>query len=167
VGGLVSLPAWANGWSPETLPTRSSLLNTAQEALLAEVVETIIPKTDTPGAKELGIHQFVQTMVKDCFEKQAQETLANGLTTVDDLAKQRYGKSFAAADTAQRTELLGSFSQSTDPAQKGFLQLVKGLTIRGYMTSEYVMTNLTKFQFAPGYYHGCVPVVAKAVTEKK
>ena len=103
-------------------------------------------------------------MVTDCFDKPAQETLSNGLTTVDDLAQKSFGKPFGEGDATQRTALLTQVSQSTDPAQKNFYSMVKNLTIRGYMNSEYVMTNLIHFEFIPGRYHGCVPVLAKAVT---
>ena len=56
---------------------------------------------------------------------------------------------------------------SQDPAQKEFYGLVKGLTIRGYMTSEYVMTNLTHYQFIHGHYYYYVPVPAKTVSQPK
>lgn len=38
----------------------SSLLTTQQVSLLDEIGETILPQTATPGAKEVGIGQFMQ-----------------------------------------------------------------------------------------------------------
>ncbi|GAB3011475.1 gluconate 2-dehydrogenase subunit 3 family protein [Spirosoma pulveris] len=167
LGGLVSLPAWANGWTAETVHSTQKILSQSQTDLLAEFVETIIPATDTPGAKALNVHQFVQKMVADCYPKPSQETLQKGLDSLDGLAKTSFGKSFTEGDTAQRTALLTQLSKSSDTAQKDFYSLVKGLTIRGYMTSEYVMTNLTHYQFIPGHYYGCVPVQPKAVSQTK
>lgn len=171
VGGLISLPSWANGWTADTVRSTRPLLSRAQDGLLAEMVETIIPATDTPGestpgkstpgAKALNVHQFVQKMVTDCYPIAAKDTLQKGLDSLDGLAKTAYGKSFAEGDVAQRTALLTQLSQSTDETQKGFYSMVKGLTIRGYMSSEYVMTNLTNYQFIPGHYYGCVPVAQK------
>lgn len=160
-GGLISLPAWANGWTSETVRPTYKLLSRSQSDLLADIAETIIPATDTPGAKALNVHQFVQKIVTDCLDKPAQETFRNGLTTVEEQAQKTFGKSFAEGDTAQRTALLTQLSKSTEPAQKDFYSTVKGLTIRGYMNSEYVMTNLTHYQMVPGHYYGCVPVPAK------
>jgi hypothetical protein len=154
LGGLVSLPAWANGWTTETVRSAQSFLS-------------VSPATETPGAKALNVHQFVQKMVSDCYDKSVQENLAKGLNSLDGLAKTAYSKSFAQGDTAQRTALLTQLSKSDDKAQKDFYSLVKGLTIRGYMSSEYVMTNLTHYQFIPGHYYGCVPVQAKAVSQGK
>lgn len=161
VGGLISLPAWASGWTAETVrsPHYSSL--SGQNELLAEIVETIIPATDSPGAKALNVHQFIQKMVTDCFDKSAQELFVKGLGLMDELSQKSFGKPFREGDVTQRTALLTQMSQSADSAQKDFYSMVKNLTIRGYMNSEYVMTNLMHFEFIPGRYHGCVPVVAK------
>ena len=158
VGGLVSLPAWANGWTTETVYSAQSSLTRSQTEMLATMVETIIPATDTPGAKALNVHQFVQKMVTDCYEKKVQDNLSDGLNALDGLAQKSFNKSFANGDTAQRTALLTQLAQSSDTAQKDFYALVKNLTIRGYMSSEYVMTNLTHYEFIPSRYHGCVPV---------
>ena len=159
--GLMSLPAWASNWNKSTVAAGTpTALSPSQEALLAEIVETIIPATDTPGAKELGIHQFVQKMVADCFEKKVQEGFASGLDLVEETAKKNGGSSFVALDKAGRIQLLQGLEAGGDPG-KEFYALVKGLTIRGYMSSEYVMTNLTGYEMMPGRYHGCVPVAAK------
>ena len=166
-GGLMSLPAWANGWTTETVRSSGQIFSPSQSDLLAEMVEAIIPATDTPGAKALKVHQFIQKMVADCYDKPTQESVRSGLDAMDGLAQKSFGKSFAEGDGKQRTALLTQLDQSTDQAQKKFYSLVKGLTIRGYMTSEYVMTNLTHYQFIPGHYHGCVPVPQKAVSQTK
>ncbi|MBD2703034.1 gluconate 2-dehydrogenase subunit 3 family protein [Spirosoma sp. BT702] len=167
VGGLVSLPAWANGWTTDTVRLNAQILTRGQAEQLTDLVETIIPATDTPGAKALKVDQFIQKMVADCYDPKAQDTFRNGLDTLDNWAQKSFGKSFREGDVAQRTGLLTQLSQSTDAAQKDFYSLVKGLTIRGYMTSEYVMTNLTHYQFIPGHYNGCVPVQKKAILQGK
>ncbi|WP_420148945.1 gluconate 2-dehydrogenase subunit 3 family protein [Spirosoma sp.] len=165
VGGLISLPAWATGWTVETAHSTRQILSGGQMDLLADMAETIIPATDTPGAKALNVHQFIQKMVTDCYEPKAQTTLRNGLDTLDGIAQKAFNKPFSEGDVAQRTALLTQMAQ--DPAQKEFYGLVKGLTVRGYMSSEYVMTNLTHYQYIPGHYYGCVPVPQKAVTQPK
>ncbi|MES2731541.1 MAG: gluconate 2-dehydrogenase subunit 3 family protein [Bacteroidota bacterium] len=160
-GSLISFPSWANSWNKQAVESTHSYLSSSQDALLAELVETIIPATTTPGAKALGVHSFIQTMVADCFEKNDQHILTKGLETVEATAKQRFGKSFVACDTTQRTEILQSMEKSTEDDQKKFYSLVKDLTIRGYMSSEYVMTNISHFEFVPARFHGCVPVPTK------
>ena len=158
VGGLTTLPAWATGWSSESLGQLPALLSVDQRDTLAALVDTIIPATDTPGARELQVPQFIQKVVADCYDKKTQDLLANGLSLTDDLARKAYGTAFAGGDTSQRIQLLKGMEQSPDAAQKDFYGLVKNLTIRGYLNSEYVMTNLTHYEMIPSRYHGCVPV---------
>ena len=59
-GSLVSLPTWAARWNQDLFDKSDSFNH---EKLLAALVETFIPTTDTLGAKDLGVHQFVQKMI--------------------------------------------------------------------------------------------------------
>jgi Gluconate 2-dehydrogenase subunit 3 len=161
VGGLVSLPAWADRWNAAAVRSGSSYLSPKENDLLADIAETIIPATDTPGAKELDIHRFIQKIVADCMDKKSQEKFTKGLGMVSGASQQKFAKDFAFCNVNQRATLLKEMESSTDETAKEFYSTVKGLTIEGYLTSEYVMTNLTHYQMAPGYYHGCVPVTAK------
>jgi hypothetical protein len=154
IGGLVALPAWANGWTPDSLEA-PTLLHPADEATLAELVETFIPETNTPGAKTLKVPQFVQRMVQDCYDEQAQLELKQGLTQIDEMARQSQGKTFAQCDAKQRSALV---LQMNEGEGKAFISLVKNLSIRGYTNSEYYLVNIAKYNIAPGFYHGCVPV---------
>jgi hypothetical protein len=162
IGGLVSLPAWASGWTPESIG-KSNLVTLDEESLLGEIVETIIPETDTPGAKSLKVHQFALRMINDCYGEQAQTILKQGLALTDATAQQTYSKSFADCDKSQRKDVLTKTGASTDPAGKPFVDMIKGLTIQGYTNSEYYLVNVQKFNMAPGFYHGCVPVQKLAI----
>lgn len=157
LGTAMSLPAWAAGWTPDSLAA-SATLPANEEALLADIVEVIIPETATPGAKSLQVHLFVQRMVKDCYGAEAQRTFKQGLAQTDSISEAMHQKNFMVSDSRQRKATI--LKMSTDPSTKAFVDLVKSLTIRGYTNSEYYMTNVLKYNMVPGYYHGCVPVKA-------
>ena len=157
VGALANLPAWASGWTKESV-VHAGFLSADQAKNLTAIVETMIPKTDTPGAGELGVADFVQKMVKDCYDSKTQTGFASGISNLDEQSVQKFGKSFADSSKDQRLQLLKELEASSDMAQKGFFSLTKNLTIQGYMTSEYVMTNITHYEMVPARYHGCVPV---------
>ena len=142
IGAAIVLPSWANAWSKDSFKNIFTKVSSLQENILAEMVETIIPKTNTPGAKELNIQQFVPKMVADCYDKKAQEIYAKGFELVDNNAKNLFSKSFVDCDAKQKLEVLNKMAKSENSDEKSFIQLVKGLTIRGYLSSEYVMTNL-------------------------
>jgi hypothetical protein len=158
IGASIVLPSWANAWNKDSFQNSHSKISSFQENLLAEIVETIIPKTNTPGAKELNVQLFVPKMVMDCYDKKAQEVYIKGFDLVENNAKNSFSKSFLECDGTQRLEVLNKMSTSENKDEKNFVQLVKGLTIQGYLNSEYVMTNLRVYEYAPARYHGCVPV---------
>ena len=157
LGGLVILPVWASNGSLHTIGSVATPSD-SNEILLAEIVETVIPQTDTPGAKSLKIHQFVKRMINDCYEVEAHNTLNQGLVKTDEWARQLYLKSFIDCDVKQRTNVFTKMEDSTDMTIKQFTQMIKHLTVLGYTNSEYYMTNILQYQMAPGFYHGCVPV---------
>lgn len=156
LGGLVSMPAWASCWTPDSIGNDKSL-SASDEAILAEIVETIIPETKTPGAKSLKVHQFALRMINDCYGEEVQKSLRQGLAKTEELAKQVYNKSFVECDAQQRKGIFLQLSKADD-ASKKFAEMIKSLTIRGYTNSEYYMFNVQKYVMAPGFYHGCVPV---------
>ena len=158
IGASIVLPTWANAWNKGSFQKNPSTLASSQGNLLAEIVETIIPKTNTLGAKELNVQQFISTVIADCYDKKAQEIYAKGFELVDNIAKNTHAKSFIECDTKQRLEVLNKMAKSENSDEKSFIQLVKGLTIKGYLSSEYVMTNLRIYEYAPARYHGCVPI---------
>lgn len=158
MGVAIVLPSWANAWRKDSFQNNASPISSFQENILAEIVETIIPKTHTPGAKELNVQQFIPKMIADCYDKPAQDTFTKGFALVDIASKNSFSKTFLECDAKQRLEVLDKMSKSDIKDEKSFIQLVKGLTIKGYLSSEYVMTNLRIYEYAPARYHGCVPV---------
>lgn len=159
VGGLVALPAWANAWHKDQL-SPSSWLSQQENTTLQAAVDTLIPATDTPGAKDLGVPAFVALMIRDIYESKDQTLFQTFLATVESQSQYVFGKSFATASEKQRLQILSNVEISDKPEDKRGFGLFKNLTIQGYLTSEYVMTNILPYEFIPSRYHGCVPVNA-------
>src|SRR4051812_18836159 len=65
-----------------------------QAVLISQLAEVIIPKTDTPGAKEAGVPSFIEQVVKDCYTPEQQQKFATALTAFDEEAKKQTGDSF-------------------------------------------------------------------------
>jgi Gluconate 2-dehydrogenase subunit 3 len=121
-------------WQPEVLSPR-------QGRLLAEVVNTIIPDTDTPGAKAAHVHVFVDLMLKDCVPAAERQTV---LAALDGL-----GDGFV---TAARDERESRLALIDAPA----LALLKQLTLLGYFTSEIGASQALAYDPVPGTYRGCI-----------
>lgn len=156
-GTALSLPAWANAWTPETLPKITNF-KLAEAELLNLLVEALIPKTDTLGAGEMGIDKFVMAMLNDCTPVDQKSIFMTQLGLVDAFTKTKYDKSFADLLANEKTECLGMISVNEAPEWKSFFGTLKRYTVQGYQSSEYVMYK-NGFQFAPGFYSGCVDLV--------
>jgi hypothetical protein len=163
-GGTILLPSCLNQDKKVSIPLNHINVSAEHEALLAEMVETIIPKTDTPGARELGVHQFVLVMIDDCTKKEDQQRFIKELDGVHGLAKKQFNNSFIKSTQQQREELLMRMEKKEFGEKvTSFYEHLKRLTIQGYLKSQYVMTNLLKYELVPGRFHGSHPVTAKTV----
>jgi hypothetical protein len=164
--GAILLPACVKNIKQVSIDLKNLKLSSDQEALLAEITETIIPGTETPGAKDLGLHQFVLQMVDDCFEPEQQQTFLSGLSLFEESTEQKFGDSFASLEKGQRENMLreldliktGDNEAEKEKPLNTFYAITKELTVRGYMTSEYVMTNQLYYNMIPGRFQGCVEI---------
>ena len=160
VGSLVALPTWARNWTPEILGP-VGLFTPDEEALLTSLVGTILPEGDTPGAVSLNVHRFVMRMLQDCYDAPTQQAVRQGLAVMDAQARQAFNRSFDQCDAPQRLDVLNQTANANAAADAGArqaVQLLKRLTVEGYLNSEYVLVTVKKFTLAPGFYHGCVSV---------
>lgn len=82
-------------------------------AFLDEVAETILPQTQTAGAKAAGVGRFMTVMVNDCYLKADQEVFHKGLTTLNDACNKMHGHDFMKATPEERKALLISVDKET------------------------------------------------------
>jgi glucoside 3-dehydrogenase (cytochrome c) hitch-hiker subunit len=121
-------------WEPE-------LLSAVQGALLADVMDTIVPATDTPGAKAARVHVFVDLALARCVSPPQQRQV---LAAIDSLPNE-FG-TLAVAEQQRRLAQL-------PPDAFG---LLRELTVLGYCTSEIGTTQGMAYDPVPGGYRGCV-----------
>lgn len=79
--------------------------------LIGEIVETIIPKTSTPGAKEAGVADFIKVMFTDCYTDDERQAFFDGLNNVEEKSKKAHSKSFVELTTEQRHTVLKEVEQ--------------------------------------------------------
>lgn len=80
-------------------------------ALLDEIGETIIPATNTPGAKAAKIGEFMRVIVTDCYTQRQQDAFMNGISEIDVACDKMHGKSFMDCNEAERKDLLMSLEK--------------------------------------------------------
>ena len=171
LGGVLSAPtiagvladeprAWAATpdaeWKPRTLTA-------AQSELVATVADHIIPATDTPGARDVGVHRFVDVLLTDFYPAGERDRFVAGVDGVDARARRRHGKPFVRCTHAQQHAMLsemdaGAYAHPTDAQSKKetpvvpdtvatevrspwFWRRMKELTLTGYYTSQVGATK--------------------------
>ncbi|MET3114523.1 hypothetical protein AAKU52_002258 [Pedobacter sp. CG_S7] len=159
-GGIALLPSCLKESGKSSILLKNLTVTLDQELLLGEIAETIIPKTDTPGAKELNLHLFVLKMLDDCYEPEKQRDFLKGLEQLQQETQNQFAKSFSKLTLMEREEVLRKIENNKEasPELAVFYQLMKNKTIQGYVSSKYVMTNLKKWELVPGRYNGYFPV---------
>jgi hypothetical protein len=158
--GVVFVPSCLQEKGKASIVLKNIDVDANDEKLLAEVCETFIPKTDTPGAKDISAHLFVLKMLDDCTAKADQQKILKGLRGIDKMADKKFNTSFVKCTPEQRQELFKSIEskQGTSDDVDQFYKSVKKLTIQAYTTSKYYLTNVHIYELVPARFHGCVPV---------
>ena len=78
----------------------------AEVAFLDEIAETILPETNTPGAKAARTGAFMALMVTDAYTPRHQQIFRDGMRQMDEACQREYGASFIQARPEQRLALL-------------------------------------------------------------
>ncbi|MGN6493222.1 MAG: gluconate 2-dehydrogenase subunit 3 family protein [Agriterribacter sp.] len=159
-GGIALLPSCSGDGKKASILLKNLNTSAAQEALLAEIAETILPKTDAPGAKDLNLHLFTMKMVDDCHTAEEQKQFTSGLNKVDQMAEDKYKLSFTECSAEQRKELLTRIAEEKNVPKEAvaFLKITKQRVIQGFTHSKYAMTDLKQYEMVPGRYNGYFPV---------
>lgn len=129
-----------------------------QMDLIAAVSDRIIPKTDTGGALDAKVPDYIAAVFEQHFTEDQQGEFADGVAIFDALAKDAGAESFAAASAEQQDAILSALDSATDdrPGKATYGQL-RDMVIFGFFTSE-VATETLAYEEIPGRYDGCLPL---------
>ena len=158
--GAALLPACFHEQTGKPIPLNHFKVSEDQQQLLETLTATLIPTTDTPGAKEVSADRFIWKMLDDCATADDRSKFLNGLQQFDTAAKTSGGKSFVRLDPAGRESLLAAIEAKKLPDEElnFFYSTTKRLTILAYSSSQYFLTKVQVYELVPGRWHGCVPV---------
>jgi len=172
MGGAVSTPAVlglmqgcvlqpGNAWQPQ-------FLSANQVDTVTEIADIMIPRTDTPGAIDIGIPAFIDSMLKTTYAQTDQERYVTGLEAFEVRAQQEYKQPFKQLDHKQRVALVQRVHDEAlavqgtgftmTPSPRPFVLMTKELVLLGYFISEVGATKVLQYDPVPGAYHGCVPL---------
>ena len=164
-GTLIGMEYMLSGCKSAPAPNVNALFERNNIKLLDEVGDTILPATQTPGAKDVQIGSFMAMMVRDCYVADDQQIFINGIAKLNDECRKKYNKGFLDCSKSQRTELLNELNKELYVFRKirriyepnHYFRMMKELTLLGYFTSEDGCTKAMRYDPVPGRFDGCIP----------
>lgn len=165
MGGAISAPAILgvlNGCTPkQELNWKPVFLTEEQAQVVSAVADIIIPRTDTPGALDVGAPAFIDKMLKDCYDADDQKRYSTGLAQLQEqgLLKKKPAERVTLVQSVHDAALAAE-KESDVPSserQRPFILMTKELTLLSFFTSEPGATQILQYTQAPGGYRACVP----------
>jgi Gluconate 2-dehydrogenase subunit 3 len=174
-----TLLALADASTTKTANTKT-FLDKNNHLLLAQISEIIMPRTDTPGAIDVGVADKMDEIFAQVLNAQEQQKIKEGFVALDQLCKVIHKKAFLALDATQQialvktlnlnfvkagsseATLLEEYQSTIDKTQTqkaiDLFAIIKELTLLIFFRSEPGATKVLQYVAIPGRFNGCVPL---------
>ena len=87
LAGVVVSSEWLSIIGRARRRAQGRSLDAAQAAIVSAAADRILPRTDTPGAIDVGVPAFINLLYSDIMTAEERERLTSGLAAVDAAAK--------------------------------------------------------------------------------
>lgn len=108
---LIGSSAFITGCRTEKTSTSGEAFTADDIAYLDEIADTILPTTNTPGAKAAKTGAFMALMVRDSYSPEDEKIFRDGMRELNDASTQKNGVVFMGATPQQRLALLQALDQ--------------------------------------------------------
>jgi hypothetical protein len=150
-------------------------LNPHQEATVKMLAEMILPRTETPGASDVGACEFIDLILTEWYDESERSRFLLGFADVDARSQTLSGKEFVACSPQQRAEILTALGKemvtAPEPAHgprpargdwssrsnEHFYSMLRRFTLTAYYTSEAGMTEELHYEIIPDHHDACAP----------
>ncbi len=121
-------------------------LDATQQATVRDMAELILPRTDTPGATDVRVAEFIDLIMTEWASAEERSLFLRELAEIDGRARAQGGVPFVQLPADAKRELMGALDalrKDSAGAGHAFAQ-IKSLTVYGYFTSERVQKDVLK-----------------------
>jgi hypothetical protein len=138
--------------------------------IIAELAEMIIPRTDTPGAKDANVQDYVIGVMINCTGAKEQNRFVSGIQEIEDYAVDRFGKDFLKCTLKEKSEALKHVADHSGYSiailnkindrflGTSFYPKFKALVVEGFCLSKPGATQALAYDQVPGSYEACIPL---------
>ncbi len=139
-----------------------SFFSESQLNLIKAIADTILPKTDSPSASEVGVPEKMDSMISAILREDEKENYMRRFELFESyLGRKLDGESFIELDQEKQFTVLSEIDQSSEGSLEPIRQAlwdIKGRTVDYYRNSQPIATTYLNFLPIPGYYEPCATV---------
>lgn len=154
---------------------------------LQSIVDLMIPSDETvPGAKELGVHKFIDGFWQEILEPEDQAMVKMGMSMLESKFKSMFDKEIGAGKAEDFDQMLSKYLMTSKEEQQAYnqklgefgaafandktakpdedaacfslLSQIRGMTIWGWKNTEEIGENVLAYDPIPGVQKGCISV---------
>ena len=141
-------------------PVAAGVFTAEEMALIAAVVQTIIPQTETAGAVQAGVPDTLQSLATDWGDADYQQYWKKGLAELGSALTTETGAAFTQLSPSEREAVLAAYDAQvfSGDVDNGFYRDFKATAVQAYYMSEPGATEELSYEPVPGEWIGCVPL---------
>ncbi|MBB6520366.1 gluconate 2-dehydrogenase subunit 3 family protein [Pseudoteredinibacter isoporae] len=161
-----ALQPLATGPSIGELP--ANLFQIQERTDLAAMVEAVIPRTDTPGAVDAGVPNFVEHMVQHWLSDAERALFLKGFRALQVASREKHSREFSQLTMDQQLDFLEALEDEASGSPwydfanvqrqyvegAPFICQLKELTIFGFYSSEVGATQVLRHDPMPMQFDG-------------
>lgn len=169
---------------PDFIP---AFLSREEGHALRTMVDLIIPSDEAiPGAKELGVHEFIDAFWNEVIPAEDQPPIRLGFAALADRFQNTFNKPIAEGKAEEFDQLLAKYLKASEEQEEAYdkklgefyrayqtdksttpdaeaaaysiIKNVRGMTIWGWRTTEQIGENVLAYDPIPGQQIGCLPL---------
>jgi len=133
----------------EELDYALQFFNQEDFSLVRDLVDVILPKTESPSASDVGVHQIIDTMIGKVYDAEQQLNFTDKFSKL----KAYLGTSENYSDSLE--SLITSYNKEDQEAKSAFLNL-KQQTVLYYLSTKEIGTTYLNYLPVPGEYKACI-----------
>ncbi len=157
--------------APDYTSQKVDYFSPAQRKLVAAIAQTIIPRTDSPGAIDAGVPHFIELMVAQWLNDGERSIFNAGLKDIETRIPEEHGKAFDELDGDRQLAVLEALEAAASDSpwyvqgnirrafisDAPFICQIKELTAWGFFTSEVGATTVLRYNVMPMRFDGNTP----------
>ena len=122
-------------------------------SLLSNIIDFLIPKTETPGALDMKVPQFIDIIISETYNNESKNNFSNKLKLlIEDFKSNNID---LLNYNSMKSKFVSDFNNKT---HQEIYNQIRDLTVWGFKTSKEIALNVLNYNPIPGYQLGCINI---------